>query len=154
MQQISASQAKQNFGELLDAVAAGPVAIERHKKVKAIVCSPEAFKGHSDRDQQLAERRAARADQALLEKERLIRHQRLAIELLLMTPAEADAQIAQARLQVERWRRERLCSPDYIERWEHLLSLPLPELARAMGSDSLEWGAALRQNTPWSALKP
>lgn len=34
----------------------------------------------------------------LLEKERLIRHERLAIELLLMTPTRTGAQMAQARL--------------------------------------------------------
>src|SRR5690606_26518325 len=34
----------------------------------------------------------------LLEKERLIRHERLAVELLLMTPTRTGAQMAQARL--------------------------------------------------------
>lgn len=64
--------------------------------------------------QQLAERRAARAAQALVDKDRLIRHQRVAIELLLLPKLG----------------REKL-------------------LARAMGSDTLEWGTALRQNSPW-----
>lgn len=111
-------------------------------------------KTQNDREQQLAERRAARADQALLEKDRLIRHQRQAIELLLMSPEQCEDLIVQARLQVDRWRRERLCSADYIERWEQLLALPVTELARAMGSDTLEWGNALRQNSPWPVVKP
>lgn len=149
MRQVSASEAKQNFGELLEAVARGPVAIERHRKVKAIVCSPEVFAGQSGREGQLAERRAARAAQALQDKDRLIRHQRQAIDLLLMPAGQSKALIAQARQEVDRWRRDRLCSLDYIERWEQLLGLPLNELARAMASDSLEWGTALRQNSPW-----
>lgn len=154
MQQMSASHAKQNFGELLEAVAHGPVAIERHKRTKAIVCSPEAFQDRSDRDHRLAERRAARAAQALVEKDRLIRHQRLAIELLLMPKARREALITQARQEVARWRRERLCSEDYIERWERLLALPMDELARAMASDALEEGSALRQNSPWLLVLP
>jgi len=154
MQQMSSSHAKQNFGELLDAVAHGPVAIERHKKIKAIVCSPEAFEGQTGRDRQLAERRAARAAQSLVEKDRLIKHQRLAIELLLMPAAQSGALIAQARREVDRWRRERLCSEDYVVRWEQLLDRPVDELARAMASDSLEWGTALRQNSPWLAVSP
>lgn len=154
MRQMSSSHAKQNFGELLDAAAREPVAIERHKKLKAIVCSPEAFQGRSDRDRQLAERRAARAAQALVEKDRLIKHQRLAIELVLMPLPQREALLARAREEVARWRRERLCSEDYIERWEQLLGLPVDELARAMASDSLEWGTALRQNSPWLVVSP
>lgn len=146
---MTSSHAKQNFGELLDAAVRGPVAIERHKKVKAIVCSPEVFDARVDRNSLLAERRAARAGQALVEKDRLIKHQRLAIELLLMPPADREALISRARQEVARWRSERLCSPDYSDRWEALLSLPVADLARAMGSDALEWGAALRQNSPW-----
>lgn len=149
MRQMSSSHAKQNFGELLEAAAHEPVAIERHKKVKAIVCSPEAFQGRADRDGQLAERRAARAAQALVDKDRLIKHQRLAIDLILMPQPQREALIARARAEVERWRRERLCSEDYIARWDALLGLPVEALASAMACESLEWGTALRQNSPW-----
>jgi PHD/YefM family antitoxin component YafN of YafNO toxin-antitoxin module len=150
MQQFSASQAKQNFGELMDAVALGPVAIARHNKVRAIVCTPEAFGGKGTAQAgQLAERRAARAAQALVDKDRLIRHQRLAIELLLLPKAGRDKLLARARQEVARWRRERLCSDDYSDRWDALLALPVAELARAMGADTLDWGQALRQNSPW-----
>lgn len=154
MRQMSSSHAKQNFGELLETAAQEPVAIERHKKIKAIVCSPEAFQGRSDRDRQLAERRAARAAQALVEKDRLIKHQRLAIDLMLMRRPQREALIARARAEVERWRRDCLCSEDYIARWETLLGLPVEELVRAMASDSPEWGAALRQNSPWLLVTP
>ena len=43
MQQISATEAKQTFGTLLDAATNAPVAIERHGKIKAIVASPAFF---------------------------------------------------------------------------------------------------------------
>ncbi|HSX91594.1 MAG TPA: type II toxin-antitoxin system Phd/YefM family antitoxin [Hydrogenophaga sp.] len=139
---------------MLEVAAREPVAIERHKKVKAIVCSPEVFQGRSDRDGQLAERRAARAAQALVDKDRLIKHQRLAIDLVLMSQSQREALIARARMEVERWRRERLCSEDYIARWDALLGLPVEELARAMASESPEWGVALRQNSPWLLVTP
>lgn len=152
MLQMTSSHAKQNFGELLDAAAQHPVAIERHKKIKAIVCSPEAFHARSDRDSQLAERRAARSAQTLVEKDRFIKHQKLAIDLLLMPSRAQKALVARARNEVARWRSERLCSPDYCDRWEALLHLPVEDLARAMASESLEWGTALRQNSPWHVV--
>lgn len=152
MKQITSSAAKQNFGELLEAAALAPVAIERHKKVRAIVCSPEAFGQRAGQDIVLAERRAARAAQALVEKDRLIRHQRLAIHLLLASRAQQQALIAKARQEVTRWRRDHLCSPDYCDRWDALLKLPVRDLAQAMGSDTLDWGAALRQNSPWHGV--
>ncbi len=154
MQHMTASQAKQNFGELLDAAMRGPVAIERHGKTRAVVLSPEAFAERSGADagDALARRRAARAAQLLVDKDRLIRHQKLAVELLLMPPARRQALIAKARAEVGRWRRDRLCSPDYADRWVALLDLPARDLARALASDTLEWGVALRQNSPWPAV--
>ncbi|MGS5089424.1 type II toxin-antitoxin system Phd/YefM family antitoxin [Hydrogenophaga sp. A37] len=152
MKQITSSAAKQNFGELLDAAALAPVAIERHKKIRAIVCSPEEFQRRTGQATQLAERRAARAAQALVEKDRLIKHQRLAIHLLLAPRAQQKALIANAQQEVARWRRDHLCSADYSDRWDALLKLPVKELAQAMGSESLDWGTALRQNSPWHGV--
>lgn len=154
MQQMTASRAKQNFGELLDLIAQGPVAIERHKKVKAIVCSPDAFKAQAAAGQVLAERRAARAGQLLVDKDRLIKHQKLAIDLLLMPAAERVGLIQRARAEVARWRLNRLCSSDYADRWDELLSLPVEGLAQAMGSEEMAWGRALRQNSPWHVVRP
>jgi PHD/YefM family antitoxin component YafN of YafNO toxin-antitoxin module len=154
MHRVTASQAKQNFGELLEAAARGPVAIERHRKVKAIVCSPEAFEAQAGRDRVLAERRAARAAQALVDKERLIKHQRLAIELLLMPKPQRAKLVQRARAEVARWRAEHLCSPEYSDRWDQLLAQPVEGLARAMASETLEWGTALRQNSPWHVVVP
>jgi PHD/YefM family antitoxin component YafN of YafNO toxin-antitoxin module len=154
MQQMTSSRAKQNFGELLDALARGPVAIERHRKVKAIVCSPEDFDERSGAAHLLAERRAARQAQLLVDKDRLIKHQRLAIKLLLMPSAMRAELVARARAEVVRWRRDRLCSVDYADRWDGLLDLPVEDLALAMGSESLDLGTALRQNSPWHVVSP
>ncbi|MFT4100728.1 MAG: type II toxin-antitoxin system Phd/YefM family antitoxin [Burkholderiaceae bacterium] len=153
MQRMTATQAKQNFGELMDALAQGPIVIERHGKVRAIVCAPDAFDRQAARMDGLAERRAARAAQQSIDKDRLIKHQKIAIELLLMPAAQRRAAIAKARAEVDKWRRERLCSPDYADRWQALLDLPATELARAMSDESLDWGRALRQNSPWHVAR-
>ena len=152
MKPITASTAKQNFGELLAAAALAPVAIERHQKVVAIICSPELFNARPVADLAQAERRAARAAQLLVEKDRFIKHQRLAIQLLTATRAEQKAMVARARQEVARWQHERLCSVDYVAAWTKLLNLPVKELALAMGCEDPGWGPALRQNSPWSAL--
>ncbi len=157
MSHMTASRAKQNFGELLEAVMQGPVAIERHKSIKAIVCSPETFQetvqGHSSPALALEDRRAARAAQQLVEKNRLIKHQKLAIELLLMPRARREELILCARAEVLRWRRDRLCSADYADRWDDLLGRSIGDLTQAMCSETLEWGAALRQNSPWHLIE-
>jgi len=157
MRQMTASRAKQNFGELLEALAKGPVAIERHKSIKAIVCSPETFHGTvgapSSSGRALEDRRAARAAQQLVEKNRLIKHQKLAIDLLLMPETKREELIARARAEVLRWRRDRLCSTDYADRWDDLLGQSIGDLAHAMCSETLEWGAALRQNSPWHVIE-
>jgi PHD/YefM family antitoxin component YafN of YafNO toxin-antitoxin module len=154
MKQMSSTHAKQNFGELLEALARGPVAVERHGKVKAIVCSPEAFGQRADAGKVLEARRAARAAQQLVEMDRLVLHQRLAIELLLMPKTKRTALVRRARGEVARWRRDRLCTPDYADRWEALLERPVEDLARTMSSQALEEGTALRQNSPWPAVWP
>ena len=154
MQQMSSSRAKQNFGELFEALARGPVAIERHKKIKAIVCSPEAFVAQSGAALVQAERRAARAAQVLVDKDRLIRHQKWAIELLLMPKARRLVTIQRARAEVAKWRRLRLCTSDYADRWDQLLEQPIDVLARAMASDEPDDSASLRQNSPWPVAMP
>ena len=150
---MTSSDAKQNFGALLEMLDRGPVAIERHKKVKAIVCSPDAFKAREDAGQVLVERRAARAAQMLVDKDRLIKHQRLAVELLLMPRADRAKLIQRARDEVARWRRDRLCSSDYSDRWDDLLNRSVEDLARAMSLEALDWGTALRQNSPWHVVR-
>jgi hypothetical protein len=151
-QQFSSTQAKQNFGQLIKASAVAPVAIERHGKVQALVMSP-AFHGAARATQDpLAERRLARQQQAGVEKDRLLRHHRIALDLLTLPPAEREGLIQQARDTVDRWRQEQLSSRDYVDRWAALLALPLHQLAREMVSDADGWGTALRQNSPWVGL--
>ncbi len=153
---MTASRAKQNFGELLDALAQGPVAIERHKSIKAIICSPEVFHRTAGDiacpNQALEERRVARSVQQLVEKNRLIKHQKLAIDLLLMPEDKREELIMRARAEVLRWRQDRLCSADYADRWDELLGCSIGDLAHAMCSETDEWGAALRQNSPWHVI--
>lgn len=157
MERMTSSQAKQNFGALLEAAAKGPVAIERHKSIKAVVCSPELFRarveGLSLPGRALEDRRAARVDQQLVEKNRLIKHQKLAIELLLMPETKRQDLIARARSEVLRWRRDRLCSTDYADRWDELLDRPVGDMSKIMCSETLEWGSALRQNSPWHVIE-
>lgn len=150
-------RAKQNFGELLEAVAKGPVAIERHKSIKAIICSPGTFyatvEGHASPVRALEDRRAARAAQQLVEKNRLIKHQKLAIDLLLMPEAKRQKLTARAHAEVLRWRRDRLCSTDYADLWDELLDRPIGDLTETMCSETHAWGAALRQNSPWHVIE-
>ena len=114
--------------------------------------SPEYSAEAGHQDARLAERRAARMSQTMLEMDRLVRHQRIAIDLLTLPATERKALMQRARAVVERWQTDGLCSRDYIERWQALLALPPRELALAMTSDADGWGAALRQNSPWSGM--
>lgn len=95
------------------------------------------------------ERRLARTAQALVEQERLSRHQRIALRLSKASAHECQEMIGQAQAVVERWQRDELCSRDYIERWRQILALAPVDLAAAMVSDAEGWGTALRQNSPW-----
>jgi hypothetical protein len=144
---VAASHAKQNFGEVLGRAAHGPVGIERHRKLVAAVVPPHWLSQGSVLD----ERRAARGAQQQVQLERLLAHQRLAIELLCASPAQQRRQIAAAQRIVQRWEREHLCSQDYIRRWRAWLALPVPQLAKRMCSDADGWGPAMRQNSPFAA---
>ena len=99
-----------------------------------------------------AVRRLARRAQDLVEHNRLTRHQRIALRLTSLTASDAEQMIAEAKMVVQRWRQEKLCSMDYIERWSAMLSLSPADLAEAMVSDAEGWGIALRQNSPWVGL--
>ena len=153
MDSFSATRAKQCFGQLLAAAAIGPVAIERHGKVLAMVAAPEFLNTAPLSQDAGAARRQARLNQALLEKDRLIRHQRIALDLATLPAKARNPMIERARGVVDRWRRERLCSSDYIDRWTHILELPASEMALAMVSDADPWGPALRQNSPWVGVR-
>jgi transcriptional regulator with XRE-family HTH domain len=82
------------------------------------------------------------------------RHAVLAARLLAAPPAEAVALVQRARGNVERWKRERLCSEHYISRWRARLA-GSPRRAAAALLEHDEWTDALLQSSPWSfALGP
>jgi len=87
-----------------------------------------------------------------VELRRLMVHEQLAIDLLCAPPAEQRRRIADARRVVDLWEAGQLCSQDYVERWRAWLRLPLRDLVLRMCSDSLGWGPAMRQNSPFAQL--
>lgn len=157
---IPATHAKQAFGDMLDRLRSGqPLAITSHGRIKALIATPETWSFNADRansaaeERDRAERKLARALQGQVEHDRLQRHARLAVDLLSSAPDRQMAIVNEAKARVRRWKANGVSSDDYIDRWEHLLSLPAHELAKAMVGDCEGWGPALRQNTPFS-LKP
>ena len=92
-------------------------------------------------------RKLVRLEQEMRLRDRRERHLRLAVALAGNSPAAAEL-IARARRRVELWRRNRTCSPFYIDRWSEILALSPPEIARALSSLG-EWEDALLQNSPW-----
>lgn len=153
MEQISSSIAKQKFGHVVKAAGSAPVAIEKHGKVVAYVISPARFNQAQPNEAQLSARQLARANQSMIEKDRLNRHHRIAFDLVTMPAAERDQLIKNARATVDRWRNERLCSADYIQKWEQILKLKPVEMAKVMVSDADGWGPSLRQNSPWVGVR-
>lgn len=149
MEQFSSTRAKQSFGQVLLASTSAPVAIEKHGKVMAILASPEFFERAQAVSEASASRVVARITQASVEKDRLIRHQRIALDLALLPPSEASRLIRNAMSVVNRWRNERLCSKDYIEKWDEILHLPPKKMAEIIVSDMDGWGPSMRQNSPW-----
>lgn len=95
-------------------------------------------------------RRLARQQQEQTEAERFRRHADLASVLLTSTPEHQLLLISEAKARVTRWRERRLCSEDYITRWEAILALPVEQMAQEIVGDCSGWGRALRQNTPFS----
>lgn len=150
MNAVAASHVKQNFGEVLAQAARGPVGVERHRKLVAVIVPPDWIERHGAQD----ERRAARATQRQVELARLAAHQQIGIELLCASPAQRRERIAAARREVDRWEAGQLCSADYISRWRDWLALPVPKLVQRMCSDAQGWGVAMRQNSPFAVSAP
>lgn len=90
----------------------------------------------------------ARLEQEIRRLERSARHLRLALHLI-QDESCAAALVDRARQRVDLWRRNRSCSPFYIDRWSQVLASPPPEIAKAMASLG-EWEDAMLQNSPWS----
>ena len=145
MKIVKASRAKQNFGEILALAAFVPQGIERHGKLVAALVPPDWLAQQSNFD----ERRAARAAQQQIEKQRLMAHQALGIALLCATDFEQRSLLHSAMREVDRWQAGQLCSADYITRWRQWLALPIKQLVQRMCSDAAGWGNAMRQNSPF-----
>lgn len=143
MMMFSATAAKKNFSEALDQAEKEPVGVHRHGKTVAMLIPASSFVDHKRLEKQLA-----RAEQRNIESHRLVKHQKIALQLVV-DPDAAAPLIRQATETVSRWEREKLCSHHYIDRWHHLLALPVRELAQEMCGDMDGWGKALRQNSPW-----
>ena len=153
MEQFPSSVAKQQFGQVIKAAGNAPVAIEKHGKVVAYVISPERFNQAQPDEAQRSARQLARVNQAMVEKDRLNRHHRIALDLVTMPRAERDQLIKNALAVVDRWKNERLCSTDYIQKWEQILKLDPVAMANTMVSDVDGWGPSLRQNSPWVGVR-
>jgi len=149
MDKVTASEAKQAFGNVLARAAHLPVAIEKHGKVVAAMVPPEWL----ERSQQWDERKQARQKQSAIEQNRLMAHQRTGIALLSLPQAQRRRLVQAARREVRRWQKLQLCSEDYIERWNEWLALPRVQLVERMCSDAGGWGNAMRQNSPFAILQ-
>lgn len=146
MKSVTASEAKQNFGELLADAARGPVRIVRHGKAVAAMVPADWL----DKNAALVDPRiAARAAQLQRDHAREDKHRRIALALLTSSAKERKAMIDQAKRMVERWQAEQLCSQDYIAGWRAWLSLPAAELAKVMTSTDNAWAKPMRQNSPF-----
>lgn len=98
-------------------------------------------------------RREARAQ--LQAKQSASREKHLKIALQLALGDENALALQQGALRmVQLWKARALCSPTYIERWQHILDAPPAKVAQNMLEMDEEWGAALRQNTPFAGMQP
>lgn len=102
---------------------------------------------HEDDLDDLALRRHARAEQAVVVQRRLERHRAIAARLLSDPVGAADL-IGEAQAVVAHWRAERLCSDDYIDAWAAVLTKKPVQIAAAIVSNAEGWDA-LRQCSPW-----
>lgn len=154
MTPILSTHAKQCFGQLLKASETEPVVIEKHGKVHLFVVSAAYFAGTTSNEYKnnLFECKLACMRQSGVKKNRLTRHQKIAFELATLPEEQRNKLIDTAKAVVARWRAEKLCSSDYIEIWERILSMKPVEMAEAMISDTEGWGSSLRQNPPWVGL--
>jgi transcriptional regulator with XRE-family HTH domain len=94
------------------------------------------------------DRKIARLEHQIKLDRQRDKHLRIAVNLASDEEAAVDL-IGKARERVELWRRNKSCSPFYIERWSQILAQPARTQAREMTSLG-EWESALFQNSPWS----
>lgn len=103
----------------------------------------------TDRDAALALRREAIAEKNATDA-RLFEIHRMACEQFAL-PRTREIIRFRAQAQVDRWERDRLCSPRYIAAWKRILRLE-PDAFQSEVLRSDAEGIALRQNTPFGFL--
>ncbi len=90
----------------------------------------------------------ARRQQELVNERR--KRKLLPVARALVDPFRSQEIVRVAMGQVLLWRKNQLCSPDYIDAWEGLLKRP-QEAARVL-QDSSPYADQLRQNSPFVAV--
>ena len=93
-------------------------------------------------------RRKARAEKSLVDANLVDLHRRAAEELIGLGGEEIRAE---ALRQIDRWERDKLCSPRYIIAWRGILNSSVDLAVDAILRDDAE-GVALRQNSPFGFL--
>lgn len=102
---------------------------------------------------EMALRRDARTQ--LLAKQATSREKHLKIALQLALGGDKALALQQSALQmVQLWKARALCSPTYIEQWQKILDAPPAQVAQNILDMDEQWGAALRQNTPFATVQP
>jgi hypothetical protein len=94
---------------------------------------------------QLSPQMLARQQHAARDQQRLAKFGVVADAL--RSPARSGEIVKMGRRQVNRWRVFKLCSPDYIREWSHLLEDPAA--AAKVLEDPSPWAGQLRQNSPF-----
>lgn len=101
----------------------------------------------------MALRRQARAELQAKQAASREKHLKIAVKFALGGD-EAQALKANALRMVQLWRDKQLCSPVYIDRWQHILAADPSAIAHSMlhmdDARDEAWGPAMRQNTPFA----
>ncbi|MFM0399681.1 hypothetical protein PQR37_34410 [Paraburkholderia nemoris] len=89
----------------------------------------------------------ARQQQAERENRRLAAH--ASVAALLRAGSGVEAVVGAARDQIKKWQSGALCSRDYIEDWENVISQGPNRIAEVLEEQSA-FGMRMRQNTPFA----
>ncbi|MDA1117662.1 MAG: type II toxin-antitoxin system Phd/YefM family antitoxin [Proteobacteria bacterium] len=138
---VSATAAKQHFGELLARAARGPVGIVRHGRVVAYVVPPESVAPPPSGVQAMLRARALQAE----------KHEARRREQLVFAKNLAPRDRSAALTVVAGWETQQLCSPVYIKAWRALLALPRTAL-RAKLAQGDDLTRVLLANSPLTPL--
>lgn len=95
-----------------------------------------------DTEALLPSRRARSRTHRAAELEALAYHRAVARRL-------DDALVREALKRLRRWREERRIHPRWANEWDRILAMPIPQIAKAIGSDT-DQARALRQSSPFA----